>query len=59
VATFNSKNVDSISECFACPGALITGHGLVQWATESDFQKRLGRILADLKERGWTHSEAG
>lgn len=58
-AAFNSKDVGAISECFACPSALITGHGLNWCATESDLQHLLGRYLADLKERGWTRSEMG
>ena len=58
-AAFNGKNVSTISECFACPCALITGHGLNQCSTENDLQRLLGRYLADLKERGWTHSEMG
>jgi hypothetical protein len=58
-AAFIGKDVKAISECFACPGALVTGHGLAQWATESDLQQLLGRYLADLKDRGWTRSEMG
>ena len=58
-AAFNSKDVTAISECFACPCALITGQGLNRCATESDVQDLLGKILAGLKERGWTHSEMG
>jgi hypothetical protein len=58
-AAFNGKNVSAISECFACPCALITGHGLNQCSTENELQHLLGRILANLKERGWTHSEMG
>jgi ketosteroid isomerase-like protein len=58
-AAFNSKDVSAISECFACPCALITGHGLNQCATESELQQLLERYLADLTERGWTRSEVG
>jgi len=29
-AAFNGKDVSAISECIACPGALITGQGLDQ-----------------------------
>jgi ketosteroid isomerase-like protein len=58
-AAFNSKDVRAISDRFSCPCALITGHGLNQCSTESDFQHLLGRYLADLKQRGWTRSEMG
>jgi hypothetical protein len=58
-AAFNGKDVSAISECFACPCALITGHGLNQCSTENDLQQLLGKSLADLKERGWTRSEMG
>jgi ketosteroid isomerase-like protein len=58
-AAFNGKDVGAISECFACPNALITGHGLNQCATERDLQRLLGRYLADLNERGWTRSVMG
>jgi hypothetical protein len=56
-AAFNGKDVSAIRECFACPGALITGYGLVQWATESDLQHLFRKSLADLIGRGWTRSE--
>jgi ketosteroid isomerase-like protein len=58
-AAFNSKDVTTISECFACPCALITGEGLNQCATERDVQRLLEEFLAGLKERGWTRSEMG
>src|SRR5215471_14058516 len=58
-AAFNGKDVVAISKYFACPCALVNGHGLNQCATESDLQHLLGRYLADLKERGWTGSELG
>jgi hypothetical protein len=35
VAAINGKDVSAISECFACPGALITGQGVYQWVTET------------------------
>jgi hypothetical protein len=58
-AAFKGKDVSTISEYFVSPYALITGQGLNQCSTKNDFQLLLERILADLKERGWTHSEMG
>jgi hypothetical protein len=58
-AAFNGKDKRAISECFACPFALITSRGLNQCATENDVQHLLGTYLADLKERGWVRSELG
>ena len=56
---FNGKVVGAISEYFACPCALITGHGLNQYATENDLHHLLERYLADLQQRGWARSEVG
>lgn len=57
IAAFNREDIDAFSECFAYPYAWITGRqGLGQCATESDHQRSFGKIMADLKERGWVRS---
>lgn len=57
-AAFNGRDASAISECFACPCALVTGEqGLIQFASTGELRGMLGKLLADLKERGWTRSE--
>jgi ketosteroid isomerase-like protein len=57
IAAFNREDIDAFTESFAYPYAWITGrHGLSQCATESDHQRSFGKIMADLKERGWVRS---
>ena len=58
IAAFNREDIDAFTESFAYPYAWITGrHGLTQCATESDHQRSFGKIMADLKERGWARSD--
>ena len=58
IAAFNREDIDAFTESFAYPYAWITGrHGLSQCATESDHQRGFGKIMADLKERGWGRSD--
>jgi ketosteroid isomerase-like protein len=57
IAAFNREDIDAFTESFAYPYAWISGrHGLGQCATESDHQRSFGKIMADLKERGWVRS---
>jgi hypothetical protein len=57
IAAFNREDMDAFTESFAYPYAWVTGrHGLSQCATESDHQRSFGRIMTDLKERGWARS---
>jgi len=58
IAAFNREDIDAFTETFAYPYAWITGgYGLSQCASESDHQRRFGKIMADLKERGWVRSD--
>jgi ketosteroid isomerase-like protein len=58
IAAFNREDIDAFTESFAYPYAWITGrHGLSQCATEGDHQRGFGKIMADLKERGWGRSD--
>jgi len=58
IAAFNREDIDAFTESFAYPYAWITGRqGLGQCANESDHQRSFGKIMADLKERGWVRSE--
>jgi ketosteroid isomerase-like protein len=57
IAAFNREDVDAFTDSFAFPYAWITGRrGLGQCATEGDHQRSFGKIMADLKERGWVRS---
>jgi hypothetical protein len=57
-AAFGSEDVAAIGECWSYPCALITGEqGLYQFATGGDFRGMVGKLLADLKDRGWVRSE--
>jgi ketosteroid isomerase-like protein len=57
IAAFNREDIDAFTESFAYPYAWISGrHGLSQCATEGDHQRSFGKIMADLKERGWVRS---
>jgi ketosteroid isomerase-like protein len=57
IAAFNREDIDAFTESFAYPYAWISGrHGLSQCATEGDHQRSFGKIMADLKERGWARS---
>ena len=58
IAAFNREDIDAFSECFAYPYAWITGrHGIGQCASEGEHQRSFGKIMADLKERGWVRSD--
>jgi len=58
IAAFNREDIDAFGESFAYPYAWITGgHGLSQCATESEHQRSFGKIMADLRQRGWARSE--
>jgi ketosteroid isomerase-like protein len=58
IAAFNREDIDAFTESFAYPYAWISGrHGLSQCATEGDHQRSFGKIMADLKERGWVRSD--
>ena len=58
IAAFNREDIDAFTETFAYPYAWITDrHGLSQCASESDHQRSFGKIMADLKERGWVRSD--
>jgi ketosteroid isomerase-like protein len=57
IAAFNREDIDAFTESFAYPYAWVTGpRGLSQCATESDHQRSFGKIMSDLKERGWARS---
>jgi ketosteroid isomerase-like protein len=57
IAAFNREDIDAFTESFAFPYAWITGsHGLSQCATESDHQSSFGKIMTDVKARGWVRS---
>jgi hypothetical protein len=57
IAAFNREDIDAFTESFAYPYAWITGsRGLGQCATESEHQRGFGKIMADLKGRGWARS---
>jgi ketosteroid isomerase-like protein len=57
IAAFNREDIDAFTQSFAYPYAWISGrHGLSQCATEGDHQRSFGKIMADLKERGWVRS---
>ncbi len=57
IAAFNREDIDAFTESFAYPYAWISGHhGFSQCATEGDHQRSFGKIMADLKERGWVRS---
>ena len=58
IDAFNREDIDTFTESFAYPYAWITGsRGLGQCATESDHQRSFGKIMADLKARGWARSD--
>jgi hypothetical protein len=58
IAAFNREDIDAFTHSFSYPYAWITGrHGLGQCATQSDHQRSFGKIMADLKERGWARSD--
>ncbi|MBV8771321.1 MAG: nuclear transport factor 2 family protein [Acidobacteriaceae bacterium] len=58
IAAFNREDIDAFSETFAFPYAWVTGHqGLSQCASQSDHQRSFGKIMADLKARGWARSD--
>jgi ketosteroid isomerase-like protein len=58
IAAFNREDIDAFTETFAYPYAWMTGrHGLNQCTSESDHQRSFGKIMADLKERGWVRSD--
>jgi hypothetical protein len=57
IDAFNREDIDAFSDSFGYPYAWITGpHGLGQCVDESDHQRSFGKIIADLKKRGWTRS---
>ena len=57
IGAFNREDIDAFTESFAYPYAWITGrHGLSQCATDGDHQRGFGKIMSDLKERGWARS---
>ena len=57
IASFNREDIDAFTESFAFPYAWVTGRqGLSQCANESEHQRSFGRIMVDLKERGWSRS---
>jgi hypothetical protein len=57
IAAFNREDIDAFTECFAFPYAWITGsHGLGQCPSDSEHQRSFGKIMADLKGRGWARS---
>jgi hypothetical protein len=54
---FNREDINAFTQTFSYPYAWVTGsQGLRQCATESDHQRSFGKIMADLKERGWVRS---
>jgi ketosteroid isomerase-like protein len=58
IDAFNREDIDAFTQTFSYPYAWVTGsQGLRQCATESDHQRSFGKIMADLKERGWVRSE--
>jgi ketosteroid isomerase-like protein len=57
IDAFNREDIDAFTDCFSFPYAWITGRqGLGQCASEGDHQRSFGRIMADLKQRGWVRS---
>jgi hypothetical protein len=57
IAAFNREDIDAFTQTFAFPYAWITGrHGLSKCESQSDHQRNFAKIMADLKERGWTRS---
>ncbi len=58
IAAFNREDIDAFSETFTYPYAWVSGrHGLSECRTESDHQSSFGKIMADLKHRGWVRSD--
>jgi hypothetical protein len=57
IEAFNREDMNVFSESFAYPYAWISGErGLSQCATEGDHQRMFGKIMVDLKDRGWARS---
>lgn len=57
IDAFNREDIDAFSEAFSYPYAFVTGErGLATCATESDHQRFFGKIMSDLKSRGWVRS---
>ena len=57
IDAFNREDIDAFSEAFSYPYAFVTGErGLASCATESDHQRFFGKIMSDLKSRGWVRS---
>jgi hypothetical protein len=56
IDAFNREDIDLFSESFSFPYGWVTGRGLGQCATESDHQRSFGKIMGDLKTRGWARS---
>ena len=57
IDAFNREDIDHLSDCFALPYAWVTGdRGLITVADEGAHQRGFGRIVIDLKERGWARS---
>jgi hypothetical protein len=57
IGAFNREDIDLFTESFAYPYAWVTGsRGLGQCASESDHQRSFGKIMGDLKDRGWVRS---
>ena len=57
IDAFNREDIDAFTEAFAFPYGWITGdRGLATCASESDHQRFFGKIMSDLKSRGWVRS---
>jgi hypothetical protein len=57
IDAFNREDIDAFSEAFSYPYAFVTGErGLATCASESDHQRFFGKIMSDLKSRGWVRS---
>jgi ketosteroid isomerase-like protein len=57
IDAFNREDFDHFSNCFALPYAWVTGErGLSTVADEGAHKNGFGRIMADLKARGWVRS---
>jgi ketosteroid isomerase-like protein len=57
IAAFNREDVDAFSAKFAFPYAWVTGrHGLGLCTSEAEHQQKFGRIMAELRDRGWARS---
>jgi hypothetical protein len=54
---FYKGYIDAFSEAFSYPYAFVSGErGLSACANESDHQRFFGKIMIDLKARGWVRS---